>query len=394
MSIRLTEFVAKHLDADLHRLMLSAGKYPEISMREAVSRIEGLRKIKNKVPDWYHPALQIPATLSVEQCSSAETASFKSSLFTGQRLADLTGGMGVDSFYWAKSFDAVQYVEQMPELATAAAANFDLLGANNIQVSCNTAVAFLDSDCGQFDLIYLDPARRGQSNQKLYLLHDCEPDVVRLLPKLMEHTGRVLVKLSPMLDITASLRSFGRASRVWVISVNSECKEILVLLEKDTGFSPELVPVEVVPLPRQNTGFHFTFAAEQEQSVPYTAPGKYLLEPDVAVMKSGAFKTFAARFGLQKLHTLTHLYTCAKLPEGPVPARIFEVKHVVKYDRKSVAEVIDSGKANISCRNFPDTPEAVRKRLKLADGGEVYLFATTLHDESKVILVCAKERVP
>lgn len=381
-------FVADHLEEDLHRLLLGSQKYPGIEVPTAVAHIKALHKIRQKIPAWYHPELELPVALSLEQASSQATASYKAKLFNGERMADLTGGLGVDCFFLSQSFSKVDYVEQQEVLSQAAHHNFTFLGANNIEVHCTSAEVFLQESQEHFDLIYIDPARRDSHQNKVFRLSDCQPNVVELREQLLEKADRVLIKAAPMLDITEALRQLKTVSQVWILSVDNECKEVLLLLEKEPIALDE-VPIHAIPLSMDVPPFIFTKKEEANTPIQYAVPEHYLLEPEVSILKAGAFRSFAVRYGLSKLHPDSHLYT-APAPISGIPARQFSIEAVLKYDLKSISEWLPNRKANVSTRNFPDNPEQIKKKLRIKDGGDLYLFATTLMDGSKRLILCKK----
>lgn len=384
----IQQFIQQHLEADPQALLLAAHRYPGIPMPYVASQLLALRKVRDKIPAWYHPALHFPAQLSVEQASSERTARFKASLFSGTRMADLTGGLGVDSWAWASRFERVLYVEQNPDLVEAASHNFNVLGVHNIDCRLTNAQDFLATANTAFDLLYLDPARRDDLQRKVFRLEDCQPDILALRETLLRHAPRVLVKTAPWLDLKLAVRQLGAVSCIWVVSVADECKEVLYLLEHTAPPADE-VPVIAVALGEGMRQFRFTWREEQAALAPLAAPQRYLYEPDAAVLKAGAFRSFAQRFGLFKLHPNTHLYTSDQLQEG-VPGRTFQLEHICKYDRKAVHAAVPGGRANLATRNFPDSTATVRRQLALADGGAYYLFAATTFGNKKEILVGRK----
>jgi len=390
LTIADRQFVREHFDDDVHRLLLAAQRFPGVSVPACVAQMEALRKVRPKIPAWFRFDLELPPLLSVEQASSERTARFKAALFPGKKMADLTGGMGVDAYFFAQQFEQATYVERNPELAALARHNFGVLGAANIRVVEADAEAFLKTTAERFDLLYLDPARRADRHRRVFQLTDCEPDVLALREMLLDCADRVLLKTAPMLDLDLAAEQLGSVSRIWVVSVENEVKEVLYLLEK-SAFAPEEVPIEAVCLGAETRVFRFTRAEERGAEPEYSLPQAYLYEPDAALFKAGAFKSFACRFGLAKLHPQTHLYTSRVLVPD-VPGRTFAIKAVVKYDRKAVRQILPDGRANVSVRNFPDTPEALRQKLGLADGGVYYLFGVTDAEGRKVVVIGQKIR--
>ncbi len=400
----LEAFIREHL-ADPHpeRLLLQAARYPGVNVAEAVTHIQALQKLKDKAPSWYNPALRFPPRISIEQASSDATAVFKASLVKGKSLVDLTGGLGIDARAFSQRFEHVVYLDQNPQLVALARHNFAILGAGNIEVLEGAAETFLENEKRHFDVCYLDPARRDAAGGRVFRLEDCTPDVLRLRPRLFARADRILLKTAPMLDIALALRQLETVQHVWVVSVDDEVKELLFLLENKAVLS-ESVPIEAVNLGK--TPFRFVFARKEEEAAAaiLSEPQTYLYEPPSTLFKAGAFHTFAQRYGLKKLHAHTHLYTSDALnPEAP--GRVFYIRAVVKYDKKTVAAALRTLavneqqstnnepplRANVAVRNFPDTAETVRKKVGLKDGGEVYLFAVTTGEGKKIVI---GEKVP
>lgn len=383
----IIEFVQDHLNDDPARLLLAAHRYPGVPVRQAVAQIRALQKVRTKIPVWYRFDLAFPPLLSVEQASSEQTARFKAGLFSGHRMADLTGGMGVDAYFFAQHFEQVTYVERRHELVEHARYNFGILGAGNIKVLNAETEDFLNEHPDTYDLIYLDPARRDEQQRRVFRLADCQPNVPEILDLLFARAPLVLLKTAPLLDLQSVVEQLNVVTKIWVVAVENEVKEVLYLLAADAGRQDySEIPITAVNMGNeQPRTFVFTRAEEQTAVPEYSVPLRYLYEPDAAILKAGAFKSFARRFGLFKLHPNTHLYTSADfIPD--VPGRAFTVETVVRYDRKAVGAVVPGGKANIAARNFPDSAEAMRKKLGLGDGGEVYLFGVTDLDGKKVVV--------
>ncbi len=382
-------FARQHIDDDLAALALAAHRYPQVRVAALLPHLAALRKLRTKAPSWFRFDLDLPSTVSVEQASSERTARFKASLFSGQRLLDLTGGLGIDTFFWASVFEEVVYVERDPTLAQAARQNFALLGANNIRVEVAEAERFLLENEQAFDLIYLDPARRAGQQQRVFRLEDCSPNVLALREFLLQKAPRVLVKAAPMLDLTRAQEQLPGVEHIWVVSAGGEVKEVLLLLGA-TPANTDQTPIEAVMLSADGVQlFSFSRSEERAYTPPFSAPRRYLYEPDAAILKAGAFKTFAVRYELAKLHPHAHLYTSEMLvPEAP--ARCFVVEAVLRYDRRAVQQHLPERKANITVRHFPDSAEQVRRRLDLSEGGDAYLFGTTTPDGQKILVLCRR----
>ena len=352
-------------------LALQRDKYKHLSnveWRWMLQQVEGRERTADKLPtfaameEWWYPV-----RLSCEQCSSEETARYKGQMVNGKcpngKCLDLTGGYGVDTFFLSEGFEHTDYVEQNEELCRIAAHNF---AGKPIIIHNATAEAFLQT-AGQYDLIYLDPARRDSHGGKVFRLEDCTPNVVDLLPELIAHltpNGRILQKLSPMLDLTQAVKTLDAVAwDVQVVAIKNEVKEVL-LLSGGTG------QITAVDLAKKEQAFVFT--REEEQNCPMVNGkcdnGQWLYEPNAAILKAGAYKLVGQRFGLQKLDVNTHLYASDKLVSD-FPGRIWRIK-----DEGLKGEKMEGGKANVICRNYPLPPEALKKKLHLHDGGTDYII--------------------
>lgn len=377
-------FVVEHEKDDPARLLLSADRWPEVDVRRAARRIEGRRKIRDKVPAWHaHPGLDYPTTLSLEQCSSEETARYKQAFVPeGGRVADLTGGLGVDS--WALSAPAgeMHYCERNPELCAAARHNFAILGAD-IGVHEGDGLQWLRQAEGRFDLIYLDPARRDKTARRVYDIADCEPDLLVVRDLLLERSGRVLAKISPMADIHRTLEQLPQTRELHVVGVRGEVKELLLVLEP--GFPAEETRIVAADGPLR---FAFRPSEETEAEVRYASSvGRYLLQPAKVLRKAGAFRLLSERFGIDKLDPSTQLYTSDTLADG-FPGRTFEVEEILPWNKSSLRELGRRyDRLEMTALNFPLSTEALRARSGIADGGSHHLFATTLNQE-KILILC------
>lgn len=344
---------------------------------------EGRKAMATKLPSWAeNMSILFPVKISLEQCSSEATAKYKASLVSGESMVDLTGGFGVDCSFLSKGFSKVDYVEQNEELCKIAEHNFAALGLN-IKVNNAESVEFLKT-MPAVSCIYIDPARRDVKGKKTADLSLCSPNLLEIRDFLLEKCNTLLIKLSPMFDISSALEVFPECRQVHVVSVKNECKELLLLIENGYCGEAEIVCVEL-------DGYSFfkgELRKEKGEIVSYASPKGYLYEPNASIMKAGLYKTVAKCYNLQKLHPNTHLYTSDELVEN-FPGRSFKVERVTKVQRK---EIQDIEKANLSIRNFPGNVADLRKKLKLKDGGDTYIFACTLHDNSKVLIVTEKVR--
>ncbi len=409
------EYIKQHRNDDIYRLALT--KAPEgVDLQYALSQISAYQTLSKKVPSWAAcDELIFPRQLSLEQSSSELTAIYKAELirqFMGSdayQHIDLTGGMGIDCYFIAQHTKNSHYVELNPELCQIAQHNFTHLNPN-ISVHNTTAEEFLNilSPClrgtsptgggglstlnSQLStLIYLDPARRGDHGQKLVSISDCQPNVIELLPQMFELTNKIMVKLSPMLDITRAINELSHIEKLYVISVNNECKELLLLINKECETDTEIYAVNIDNKGNKSDILKGTIPSESQIGISHAREvGSYLYEPFAAHLKSGLYKTIAQQYGVEKLHQHSHLYTSNTL-NNDFPGRKFQVKEVIPFDKKSAKTLFKSlQKANITTRNFPLTVSELRTQYKIKDGGETYIFATTLYDDSKVLIVCKK----
>jgi hypothetical protein len=360
-----------------------------------VGQIVARRQIRDKLPSWLsNDELLFPSGIAAEQCSSEQTAQYKQRLI-GQatRLCDLTGGLGVDSLSFSYKAQQVIYIERSAGCCEAARHNFRVLGAGNIEVWQGEA-ALLPDRLPEVDVFYIDPSRRDEGNRRVFALQDCEPDLPALLPTLLERAPRVIAKLSPMADIRQTLELLPGTTEVHVLSVRNDCKELLFVIGHPEEEQP--LPVTCINYTAEGKEESFVFTLEQEKQREATyASGvlTYLYEPNASLLKAGAFKS-ATTLGVEKLHPHSHLYTSERLVEG-FPGRTFCVEEVFLFNNalcKTLGKTLPQ--ANITMRNFPLTVEELRKRTRVKDGSDVYLFATTLADERKALVRCRKAVAP
>jgi hypothetical protein len=390
MDEQTKQFIFENREADIHQLALQADRFPLVELPLAIRQINGKQKIRLKVPLFYeNDSILYPSQLSIEQSSSQSAANYKSSLCEGNTLVDLTGGFGVDCYFLAESFHEVWYVEHQKELCHLASHNFKVLGRNNIRVIQSESEKFL-SKMDKSDWIYVDPARRNSTGKKVVLLSDCEPNVTALSSLLSEKAKQIMIKLSPMMDIKAAISELPATTEIHIISVDNECKEILLILGNAMNENRKITSINIE---KNDIIQDFTYLMDEETNaeISYSSEvGKYLYEPNASIMKSGAFKLIAKRFNLHKLHINTHLYTSSELLLQ-FPGRIFEVQKVWGNSKKELKELVEKvPKANLSTRNYPLSVSELRKRIKLKEGGDIYLFACTLSTERKVIIECKK----
>ena len=396
------DFIRKHRLDDVRRLALAQYGTEGTDLHAALTQITGWQTARHKLPSWAEKeGIVYPPHLSMEQCSSEPTARYKAQIMEkdrkeGARLTDLTGGFGVDFAFMAPAFAEAYYVERQEMLCRVAAHNFALLGLSHAKVHCGDATDYL-KHMQPCDWIFLDPARRDSHGNKTVSISQCEPDASALEPLLLEKGRKILVKLSPMLDLSQAMSELLHVEQAHVVAMQNECKELLLLLARETGTEAQDVPVTCANLTAglPDTGetqtFTFTRREEQQAACHYTTDiGRYLYEPYATLLKAGAFRCTAERYGVDKLHPNSHLYTSDRLAED-FPGRIFQVTGHTGFGKKQLKGLLeDTDRANVAVRNFPEPAESLRRRLKLRDGGDTYLFATTLADGSKVLVKARK----
>jgi hypothetical protein len=391
LSAEEKQFICEHLSDDVTQLALQSHSFAhwKIDFPFVLRQIAGRQQIRNKIPSWYLiDDIVYPFRLALEQSSSEQTAKYKTTLLSGNSFVDLTGGLGVDTAFISRNFRRANYVEKQAELVEIARHNFIVLGLTHVDVYSMDGMDYLQL-LNFVDCIYIDPARRSHSGKKVILIEDCEPDLIAIQDCLLEKSGKVLVKLSPMLDIKSALKALKNVTEIHVVSVDNECKELLFILDKKVSEEAVITCVNI-----KKTGevqkLLFTFTEEKESTISYAGEVKnYLYEPHASLLKAGFYKGIALRYRVEKLHPDSHLYTSSEWISD-FPGRIFRVEAVVnKKELKKTLQGMD--KANITVRNFPLSAVELRKQLKLKEGGDNYLFASTLANGKHVVIKCKNE---
>jgi len=362
-SSSIREFIANHLTSDPASILLNPPQEIAGYEKKVVDQIIARKKLKSKSPELEKCFSVLPPPLSIEQSTTELVASYKAKLFHGQKLVDLTGGMGADLFFLSQNFEESVYVEQQKELHDVFQFNSNQWD-RKIDTYNTSTEEFLDQLEYRAHL-YIDPARRGDKKQKLFRLSDCSPDVEDLWPLLVKKAEGIMVKLSPMIDISDSLKRLPGITSTYVISLHNEVKEVLVLLEKDKKSSSMIYCIN---LPDEEKIFRFELNEEKQIKAAYSDPKKYLYDPNTAILKAGAFNTIAKEFNLLKIAPNTHFYTSDQLIEN-FPGRIFEISSIDKKSIKSIKQI------NVISKNYPQSPNQLKQKYKLKDGGSDYLFA-------------------
>lgn len=393
MNQATVDFIRQHQEDDVRQLAFLGKKYPEVDMPFALDQIRGRKMARVKLPRWVSlDGIIYPPHISMEQCSSEFTAMYKAELAarllkSNKGFVDLTGGFGVDFSYIADRLGMKAiYVERQTHLCEAAKKNFELLGLENVEVKNGDGIEILHS-LSRLSLIFIDPARRDDAGNKVVSLQDCTPDVTNLQDEMMEKADFVIIKLSPMLDWHRAVSELKHVREVHIVSMGNECKELLLVLSAQS----EETPLKVYCVNDKQVVRYEAEKASVVNIVGDISTMEYLYEPNASLMKAGCFGVLTARYGVKMLAKNSHLFVSDEQVEN-FPGRAFRIKAMSSFNKKGLKrQLAGVTKANIATRNFPLSVAELRKRLKLKDGGDTYIFATTLNDESHVLLICEKE---
>lgn len=397
------EFIREYRERDIRQLALQANRFPDVDMPYALDQIQGWQIARRKLPKWAAcDGVIFPPHLSMEQCSSEPTAQYKLNLATewaervghASSMTDLTGGFGVDFSFTSCAFAAATYVERNEQLCHIVEHNLPLLGLNNATVVCADAVEYL-STVEQQTMLFLDPARRDEHGAKTVMLADCTPDVVQLLPKLLEKSRFTMLKLSPMLDWHKAVDDLqGTVREVHIVSVGGECKELLLVLSTVVESELKVYCADLSTASDTFSLFVYTpgSSAPVANSTFNIQHSTFLHEPNASIMKAGCFDELAAAYGVSPVSRNSHLFLSDE-PVEDFPGRSFVVERVTTMNKGELRKTLAGiEKANIATRNFPLTVAELRKRLKIKDGGDVYIFATTTTEGEHLLLISRKYR--
>ena len=385
------DFIREHAEADVRQLALQGTKNPEVDLTFALDQIAGRQKAKTKLPTWATiDGIIYTPHLSMEQCSSEQTARYKASLAgKGALMVDLTAGFGVDMAFMSQGFQKAVHVEQQMPLCAISSENFKLLGLNHIEVVCADGIEYLHQ-LNHADLIFLDPARRDDHGARTYGIADCTPNVLELHDELLQKADRIMIKLSPMLDWRKAVEDLGNVNEVHIVSVDNECKELLLILSKDKKpLKLFCVNNNQVFEGDQGDWLNDSSAAEIRVPVPLISQA-YLFEPNASIMKAGCFTLLEQRFKVSQLDKNSHLFVSDR-DISDFPGRRFSIEKTTSMNKRELkAALAGIDKANITVRNFPLSVAELRKRLKLKEGGDLYLFATTIAGHQHQLFLCRK----
>lgn len=396
---QIRDFIAAHQNDDTVKLLFAAHRFPEFDMTFVVEQIEARKRLRTKLPEWYaNPDLIMSGRIPAEQCSSEQTARFKRSVMGDDvhSLCDMTGGMGVDFWYMSRGLEYAIYTERQEALCFAARHNFEVLSAAEMAkdpIAQKTIIEVREGYSTEMpvpdvDVIYLDPARRSIDGSRIYEIEDCEPNVIAWQDILLQHCRRLIVKVSPMADISRTIARMKYVSDIYVVSVRNECKELLIIQQKDAAS----VKVHCVDfLPQRTVSFDYDLSSIYLQKYEGTTEvSRYFYEPDVSIMKAQAFEPLMSRYSVFTLDKDSHYFMSDELIED-FPGRIFEIDEIIEVSSrllKQLKRIVSQ--ANIATRNFPLSPEELKKKTGIRDGGEVYLFGTTHREKGNVLIRCHK----
>nr|WP_294784639.1 class I SAM-dependent methyltransferase [uncultured Flavobacterium sp.] len=381
----IQEFIIQNTGADITKMALQKNPFPEVEWISILNQIEARSKAKEKLPSWFSTENIIyPSKISVEQTSSEKTAAHKASLISGETLIDLTGGFGVDDYYFSKKFKSITHCEINEDLSGIVKQNFERLQVDNCTFYAGDSVHLLEETNQKYDWIYIDPSRRNDAKGKVFMLKDCLPNVPELLDFYFTKADSILIKTAPLLDISAGLSELKNVKNIHIIALENEVKELLFEIHKN--YSGEIT-VKTANLLKEKTET-FEFVLGEIVYPIYDLPEKYLYEPNSAIMKSGGFDEISTAFEINKLHKHSHLYTSENLIN--FPGRRFEIQKVIPYSKNEMKNELVNQQANITTRNFPETVENIRKKWKIKNGGNLYCFFTTDVKDNKIVLICTK----
>lgn len=386
LNSEIQNFISLHIDKNISELALQKNPFPDFQWIEIVNQISAKAKAKVKLPTWFTTKdILYPDKISIEQSSSEEAAIYKSSLLYGQSLIDLSGGFGVDSYYFSKKMEKVVHCEIDAELSKIVQHNFEKLNVHNVECQIGNSLTILQKLDQRFDWIYIDPSRRHDIKGKVFMFEDCSPNIPAVLNTYFNYSSNILIKTAPILDITAGLSELKHVKTIHIVSIENEVKELLWQLSTEYFGS---ILIKTINIGKKEVAeFEFVLNGKIEKPT-LGLPKKYLFEPNNAIMKSGGFNEVAVAYGIEKLHQHSHLYTTDSLRD--FPGRVFEIVDRFFYTKANMKRYLENQQINITTRNFPDNVISIRKKWKIKDGGSSYCFFTTDVNNDKIVLICNK----
>jgi len=379
------EFISKHLDDDIREIALKLSKLKHLPKEFILNQINGKQKAIKKFPSLFNiNDIIYPPDVNLQQSSSEITAKYKSEFVKNKTVLDLTGGWGVDTLFFSQTAKKVTYVEPNEELYKVATHNFKVLEKENISCYNQTAEEFLKENNSSFDIVFLDPDRRVEGSRKIKL-EEYSPNVLQLYSQLLKITAEILIKVSPLLDIKEVIKKLPNVAEINIVAVKNDCKEVLYLIQNQKF----IVTVNAINIEEDRQEFFSFDYQESTIEIEYSQPLTYLYEPNSAIMKSGGFNEVAKEFGVNKLAKNSHLYTSNHIIKE-FPGKLFEVIETLPYQKDKIEKYIEDGKLNVAVRNFKETPQQIKKRLKIKDGGEYQAFFTTILNNKQVCVICKR----
>ena len=386
LNVEIQKFIEENIDVVISKLALQKNSFPEVEFISILNQIEAKTKAKSKLPTWFATKNIIyPSKISVEQTSSEKTAAYKATLVAGESLIDLSGGFGVDDYFFSKKIKTIAHCEINSELSVIVEHNFDQLNAKNVSFYAGDSSETLIKLNQKWDWIYIDPSRRNDVKGKVFMLKDCLPNVPENLDFYFKNSNSILIKTAPLLDISAGLLELQNVKTIHIVALDNEVKELLWELHKE--YSGEIFIKTINIVKDKKEVFEFIFD-ENPEKFTYSLPKKYLYEPNSAIMKSGGFDVVSSKFKIDKLHKHSHLYTSEDLIS--FPGRIFEIQDTIPYNKTAIKKNLKNKQVNITTRNFPENVESIRKKWNIKDGGNTYCFFSTDINNNKIALICTK----
>ena len=381
----IQEFINSSLQANISKLALSKNPFPEVDWKEIINQIVSKNKSQHKLPTWFNTEnIYYPASISIEQTSSETTAKYKSDLISGTSLIDLTGGFGVDDYYFSKKFEQVIHCEKNTTLSEIVQHNYGVMNVKNITCLAKNSTDVLGQSDKKFNWIYIDPSRRSDIKGKVFLLKDCLPNVPENLEFYFTKSNSILIKTAPILDITAGCIELENIKAIHIVAIDNEVKELLWILEKDYSGKIE---IQAINIQKEKTDTN-TFMLGEHSPANFGLPKQFLYEPNASLLKSGGVDYLCDALHISKLHSHSHLFTHLELVD--FPGRRFIINEVIPFKKENLKKQLEGKKMNVTTRNFPLTVEEIRKKYKIADGGTVYAFFTTNINDEKIVLLCTK----
>jgi len=380
------DYISKNLSTDVFKVILKKQIFPKVTNKEIAEQISAKAKSKKKLPTYFNtPNIYFPNKVNIEQTSSEKTAEFKSKIVTGNTMIDATGGFGVDSMYFSKEFKKTVYIEENKELFEIVKVNSNKLGLNNIKHLNDDGIEYVKKIDTVIDLLYIDPSRRNKENKKVHFLSDCTPLIDHDLIESLQNFKTILIKCSPIIDLKKTINDLKVVSKIYIVGINNEVKEVLFKLNKQSNND---IKIKCIDLSNRDLDFEFNInEIDNKKNNGNSEVLKYLYEPNSMILKSGAFGLICDRYDVKKLNSNSHLYTSKELID--FPGRVFSVESVVKYSKRNLKN-LNISKANITTRNFPIDVKDIRKKSKILDGGDHYLFFTTNHLNEQIIIKTKK----